>query len=55
MNNYKINRLNRLTNSTNLKIDKTISIKDLDQKALEVLKKTPGAFIIGKKIIGDKK
>lgn len=48
MNNYKVNRL-QLNNPKAIKIDKTITIKDLDPKVLEVLKKNPGAFVIGKK------
>ena len=48
MNNYKTNRL-QSTSHKNPKIDKSVSVEDLDPKVLEVLKKNPGAFIIGKK------
>ena len=47
MNTYKTNRLQ--VKMPEKKIDTNVKEEDLDPKALEVLKKTKGAFIIGKK------
>lgn len=48
MNTYKTNRLS-VNIQKEVKIDKNVKIEDLDPRVLEVLKKTKGAFIIGKK------
>ena len=47
MNTYLTNRLN--TCIPKQEIDPNVKEEDLDPKILEVLKKTKGAFIIGKK------
>ena len=48
MNTYNTNRLS-VNIREEVKIDKNVKIEDLDPRVLEVLKKTKGAFIIGKK------
>lgn len=49
MNTYKTNRLS-INTTKEIKIDKNVKIEDLDPRVLEVLKKTKGSFLIGRKI-----